>query len=166
MASNKSYWSDLLGVGDFYFDLGVVIIEATLNLKNRTGGLTSLEELKQYLKANTAIGKKNAISDDDIARAVEKLAILGNGFKIVLIKEAKYLLTVPMELNTDHDDVFSIAEEGGFVSAELMVRRLGWTAVRFEVIINKLLREGIVWIDSKDGVNLYYFPGLMGSIHT
>ncbi len=115
MASNKSYWSDLLGVGDFYFDLGVVIIEASISLKNRTGGLSSLDDVRQYLKSNTAIGKKNLISEDDICRAVEKLAVLGNGFKIVMIKGAKYLLSVPMELNTDYDEVFSIAEEGDYL---------------------------------------------------
>lgn len=163
LASNKSYWSDLLGVGDFYFDLGVVIIEASINLKNRTGGLSSLDDVRQYLKSNTAIGKKNEISDDDISRAVEKLVVLGNGFKIVIIKGTKYLLSVPMELNTDHDEVFSMAEEKGFVSMEMITRRLGWTSLRFEVIINKLLREGIVWVDNYNGSSLYYFPGLMGN---
>lgn len=38
LASGKGFWSEMLGVGDFYYELGVQIIEVCLALKHRNGG--------------------------------------------------------------------------------------------------------------------------------
>uniref|UniRef100_A0A8C7UKI0 Vacuolar-sorting protein SNF8 n=1 Tax=Oncorhynchus mykiss TaxID=8022 RepID=A0A8C7UKI0_ONCMY len=45
LASGKGFWSEMLGVGDFYYELGVQIIEVCLALKHRNGGLITLDEL-------------------------------------------------------------------------------------------------------------------------
>lgn len=37
--AGKGFWSEMLGVGDFYYELGVQIIEVCLALKHRNGGL-------------------------------------------------------------------------------------------------------------------------------
>uniref|UniRef100_A0A3Q3LAG5 Vacuolar-sorting protein SNF8 n=1 Tax=Mastacembelus armatus TaxID=205130 RepID=A0A3Q3LAG5_9TELE len=47
LASGKGFWSEMLGVGDFYYELGVQIIEVCLALKHRNGGLITLDELHQ-----------------------------------------------------------------------------------------------------------------------
>ncbi|XP_034497691.1 vacuolar-sorting protein SNF8 isoform X2 [Ailuropoda melanoleuca] len=49
LASGKGFWSEMLGVGDFYYELGVQIIEVCLALKHRNGGLITLEELRQQV---------------------------------------------------------------------------------------------------------------------
>lgn len=36
--AGKGFWSEMLGVGDFYYELGVQIIEVCLALKHRNGG--------------------------------------------------------------------------------------------------------------------------------
>eukprot|EP00061_Rhincodon_typus_P009944 g33833.t1 len=38
VSSGKGFWSEMLGVGDFYYELGVQIIEVCLALKHRNGG--------------------------------------------------------------------------------------------------------------------------------
>ncbi|XP_014744873.1 PREDICTED: vacuolar-sorting protein SNF8 [Sturnus vulgaris] len=38
LASGKGFWAEMLGVGDFYYELGVQIIEVCLALKHRNGG--------------------------------------------------------------------------------------------------------------------------------
>ncbi len=151
LASNKSYWSDLLGFGNFYFELGVVIIQASMSLKAKNGGMSSIDEILRYIKSSTSIGKKNEITEDDVLRAVEKLGILGNGIRVVTVKGAKYLVTVPMELNNDHEDLFALAQDGGFISESEAIHSLGWTKPRFDTIIQKLLREGFVWLDLHEG---------------
>nr|XP_019967349.1 PREDICTED: uncharacterized protein LOC109646090 isoform X2 [Paralichthys olivaceus] len=45
--TEKGFWSEMLGVGDFYYELGVQIIEVCLALKHRNGGLITLDELHQ-----------------------------------------------------------------------------------------------------------------------
>jgi ESCRT-II complex subunit VPS22 len=49
MIANKGFWSELLGVGDFYYELGVQIIEACLATRERNGGLMDLQDLKKML---------------------------------------------------------------------------------------------------------------------
>lgn len=39
LTAGKGFWSEMLGVGDFYYELGVQIIEVCLALKHRNGGL-------------------------------------------------------------------------------------------------------------------------------
>ena len=45
LASSKGFWSEMLGVGDFYYELGVQIIEVCMVNAHKTGGLMELEDL-------------------------------------------------------------------------------------------------------------------------
>ena len=44
LASNKGFWTELLGFGDFYYELGVQVAEACLASKAQDGGLCELEK--------------------------------------------------------------------------------------------------------------------------
>uniref|UniRef100_A0A8V1AAX2 Vacuolar-sorting protein SNF8 n=1 Tax=Gallus gallus TaxID=9031 RepID=A0A8V1AAX2_CHICK len=82
LASGKGFWSEMLGVGDFYYELGVQIIEVCLALKHRNGGLITLEELhQQVLKGRGKFAQE--VSQDDLLRAIKKLKVLGSGFGII-----------------------------------------------------------------------------------
>ena len=82
LASNKGFWSDLLGVGDFYYELGVQIIQICLATRHVNGGIISLSELRDRIRNSKSRSRQNT-SDDDIKRAVEKLSVLGSGFQII-----------------------------------------------------------------------------------
>lgn len=45
LSAGKGFWSEMLGVGDFYYEIGVQIIEVCLATQHRNGGLMNLEEL-------------------------------------------------------------------------------------------------------------------------
>ena len=47
--ANKGFWAELLGVGDFYYELGIQIIDVCLSTRGRNGGLVELGELKRQL---------------------------------------------------------------------------------------------------------------------
>lgn len=47
LLAGKGFWSEMLGVGDFYYELGVQIIEVCLALKHRNGGVWFHWKLKQ-----------------------------------------------------------------------------------------------------------------------
>lgn len=49
LASSKGFWAEILGIGDFYFELGVKIVEACIKMKEQTGGLVELTTLKRKL---------------------------------------------------------------------------------------------------------------------
>lgn len=50
-AATKGFWSELLGVGDFYYELAVQIIEVCLRTRSQNGGLIAMEDLMQLLRA-------------------------------------------------------------------------------------------------------------------
>jgi ESCRT-II complex subunit VPS22 len=53
LASSKGFWSDVLGIGDFYYELGVQIVEICMANNHKNGGeliesitIISIEEIK------------------------------------------------------------------------------------------------------------------------
>ncbi|KAF9420709.1 ESCRT-II subunit protein snf8 [Podila epigama] len=50
LASRKGYWGELLGVGDFYYELGIQIIDVCLSTRALNGGLMELSEVKRRVE--------------------------------------------------------------------------------------------------------------------
>ncbi len=103
------------------------------------------------------------VHEDDIERAIKKLQLLGNGFKVMRMGGRKMVVSVPVELNRDHEDLGTLGQtNGGCVSPELAKEHLGWDSDRFHRAIMVLMREGMVWIDDGDesASRLYWFPSL------
>ncbi|XP_065896731.1 vacuolar-sorting protein SNF8-like [Dysidea avara] len=160
LASSKGFWAQMLGVGDFYYELGVKIIEICLAAKERTGGLMGFDELKQRLMATRGKSKQE-VSDDDIARAIKKLKLLGNGFAIIPVGKHRLVQSVPGELSLDHSIVLQKAEKTSHVSVATMVSDYGWTEVRAKKVLDHMIAEGMAWLDTQNGEEpLYWFPGL------
>lgn len=67
------------------------------------------------------------------------------------------LLSVPVELSTDHFELLGAAQDEGYISEELLASRNAWPAERFRQVVNVLLLEGIVWVDDHRGVLLLVF---------
>ena len=55
LASNKGVWAQLLGFGDFYYELGVQIVEACLATRAYNGGLIDLPALQRYVQASLCL---------------------------------------------------------------------------------------------------------------
>lgn len=181
LASNKGFWADLLGVGDFYFELAIKVIQICLQTRSANGGIITLKELLtriQQLNGAQAVrnSKKKAIgtssssgiaevSGEDLLRAIEKLEILGKGFSIVPTnrRDDPLILSVPIEMNRDHSELMAVAQELGYVSDTMMRSLHSWTSERFTQCVGPLLQEGIVWGDLYDGVWTYWFPSLWRS---
>ena len=50
LASNKGMFAQLLGIGDFYYQLGVQIIEACLATRTHNGGMVELSLLRHLVQ--------------------------------------------------------------------------------------------------------------------
>ncbi|KAF9912475.1 ESCRT-II subunit protein snf8 [Linnemannia zychae] len=50
LASSKGVWGELLGVGDFYYELGIQIIDVCLSTRALNGGLMELSEVKRRVE--------------------------------------------------------------------------------------------------------------------
>ncbi|KAM7029760.1 vacuolar-sorting protein SNF8 isoform 4-T4 [Acridotheres tristis] len=163
LASGKGFWAEMLGVGDFYYELGVQIIEVCLALKHRNGGLITLEELQQQvLKGRGKFAQD--VSQDDLLRAIKKLKVLGNGFGIIPVGGTFLVQSVPAELNMDHTVVLQLAEKKGFVTVSEIRGSLKWEMERAKQ--DHLLKEGMAWLDLQAPAEpQFWFPALFPELH-
>lgn len=159
LASSKGFWSEILGVGDFYYELGVQITEVCLATKANNGGLIALNDLLRLVLKGRGRTRQD-VSEDDVIRAIKKLAILGSGFKVLPLQGRQLVQSVPSELNKDHTEVLQLAENTGFTTASVIQSKLSWNKERIDQILDHLIQEGMVWIDKQDSTEiLYWVPG-------
>lgn len=62
LTSRKGLWSELLGVGDYYYELAVRAIEACVATRPLNGGIIALDELVRILR------RKRSAYVDDVSR--------------------------------------------------------------------------------------------------
>lgn len=82
LASNKGFWADLLGVGNFYYELGIVVIQICLQTRVTNGGLMYLQDLLDHIR-ESEVRSRQGVSLEDVKRAIERLSVLGGGYKII-----------------------------------------------------------------------------------
>ncbi|XP_075234946.1 vacuolar-sorting protein SNF8 [Lycorma delicatula] len=164
LASGKGFWS-VLGIGDFYYELSVQIVEVCLATNDKNGGLITLDELRQRLiKARGRSKQHQEITIDDLLCAAKKLRIFGSGFSIVPIGKGQYLVqSIPGELSMDHTAVLQqTANLGmGYISASILQKELKWEAGRCQKAIDHMVKEGLCWVDEQNTIEkLYWFSSM------
>ncbi|XP_062549368.1 vacuolar-sorting protein SNF8 isoform X2 [Armigeres subalbatus] len=163
LASGKGFWS-VLGMGDFYYELAIQVVEVCLAANHSTGGLMELNELRSRLV--TARGRKQIhqeIVNEDIIMAARKLKIFGNGFFVFPVGDGQYMVqSVPGELSLDETSVLSAAVNNsqGYVTISMLTDNLKWTEFRAKQAVEKIISDGLAWVDSQGGEVSYWFPSL------
>ncbi|XP_046846028.1 vacuolar-sorting protein SNF8-like [Xenia sp. Carnegie-2017] len=160
LASSKGFWAEMLGVGDFYYELGIQAIEICMATRTRNGGLLPLDELHRLLLKGGGKSRQD-VTVDDLARAIKKLHTLGSGFQIIPVGQNRIVQSVPGELNMDHTTVLELSQETSNISLSLITNTLGWEIKRAEHVLEHMIQEGMIWIDDQECKDrLYWFPGL------
>ncbi|KAF9174693.1 ESCRT-II subunit protein snf8 [Mortierella sp. AD010] len=162
LASSKGFWGELLGVSDFYYELGIQIIDVCLSTRALNGGLMELSEVKRRVERMrgirdnkvpnstssnthsnsfsskwTSIASKDTnmeVTEDDVLRAIKTLAPLGSGFQVLQIGDKKMVSSVPRELNRDQSAILALVRD-------------------------TLLEDGLMWIDKQAEPYEYWVPG-------
>ncbi|XP_015115277.1 vacuolar-sorting protein SNF8 [Diachasma alloeum] len=164
LASGKGFWS-VLGIGDFYYELAVQIVEVCMATNYKNGGLITLDELRERLVQARGRRKEHQdITNEDLLAAAKKLRIFGNGFSIVPIGRGKYLVqSIPGELSMDHTAVLQQASVSGnaYTSVGLLEGELKWERDRAQKALDHMMKMGLAWLDEQgEEGNLYWFPSL------
>ncbi|KAJ1533457.1 ESCRT-II subunit protein snf8, partial [Nowakowskiella sp. JEL0078] len=148
LASNKGFWSEVMGFGDFYYELGVQIAQVCISTREQNGGLIELMELKRKIELMRG---KNAqeISEYDIIRSIGSMKPLGNGFDVLVVGDRKIVQSVPRELNLDFSTVLVLVKDTGSVIEDDLIQKLGWEKSRASRVLDNLVKEGIFWIDTQ-----------------
>lgn len=168
LASNKGFWSNMLDIGDFYYELGVQVVEVCMASQHKTGGLLELGELRQKLVSSRGRSHHHQdITTDDLLRATKKLKILGTGFTVIPLNSGRYLVqSVPGEMSLDQVSVLDQAEKyRGLVSGEILKKNLQWDRQRSELVLERMVGSGQLWVDSQgEGEqNQYWVPSIFSS---
>ncbi|KAI9478224.1 MAG: EAP30/Vps36 family-domain-containing protein [Benjaminiella poitrasii] len=161
LASNKGFWADLLGVGDFYYELGIQIIEACITSRTNDGGLTELNDIMRRLERTRGMGgtnKKQQITEDDIVRAIKTLKPLSGGYEVLQIGNRRMVRSVPKELDKDQSSLLLLAQTTGYVDYDMIKNELGWTSERIHTATQHLLQDGIAWLDKFGEHESYWIP--------
>ncbi|EIE82682.1 hypothetical protein RO3G_07387 [Rhizopus delemar RA 99-880] len=127
---NKGFWADLLGVGDFYYELGIQIIEACITSRSSDGGLTELAEIMRRIKTMRGMDTKQQITEDDMIRAIKTLKPLSGGYQVLQIGDKKLVRSIPKELDKDQTTLLLLAQKEGYVTFDMVYRELGWNKER------------------------------------
>jgi ESCRT-II complex subunit VPS22 len=161
LASNKGMWAQLLGFGDFYYELGVQIIEACLATRAHNGGLVELSVLTGLVQRRRGQAA-DAVTEDDILRAIKQIESLRGGYSVTRIGNRTIVRSVPGELSTDTNELLKLAQGKGHVSVAQITVDLRWDAARADQAISTLLKEGFAMLDdgAPGGVRLIWFPCL------
>lgn len=167
LASGKGFWS-VLGIGDFYYELAVQIVEVCLATNQKNGGLIGLNELRtRLIKARGQRKEHQEITNEDLLAAARKLRIFGNSFSVLPIGKGEYLVqSIPGELSMDHTAVLQQASNSNTasVSVSQLKQSLNWEEERVQKALDHMVKEGLAWIDLQSPEeNLYWFPSLFSA---
>jgi len=166
LASGKGFWSNMLEIGDFYYELAVQIVEVCMAHSEKTGGLMELGDIKHKLiKSRGRSAVHQEITTEDLLISAKKLKVLGNGFTVIGLGSGRYLVqSVPGELSSDQILVLEEAEKNnGCVSTSTLHTKMGWDHNRIDIVVNKMVGEGLVWVDAKATEKMYWVPSIFTS---
>lgn len=157
-------WAEMLGLGDWQYELGVQIVDVCVSTRERNGGLIEMSELVRLVSKLRGV-KGGEITEDDVTRSIKTLQPLGAGYQVVDLGGRKMVRSVVKELDEDQAIVLAIAQvEGGRIVEDILVRQKGWTRDRARAALdNMLLRDGLCWLDEQDETcgRAYWVPSAM-----
>lgn len=152
-------------MGDFYFELSIQIVEICLALAESTGGMLEISELRERLnRSRSQKAKQQEITNEDILLATKKLKIFGNSFQVHSLGKDRHIIqSIPGELSLQETKALTLAASTatGSITKTLLAKELGWNELRTQQAIDKLISEGLVWIDEQNEEEpSYWFPSL------
>jgi ESCRT-II complex subunit VPS22 len=173
----KGIW-DKMGVGDWYYKLGIQVVDVCLRGRERGGGLLGLDEVIREVEILRKGGQRdrfkgddneNGITESDVRRAIDTLEPLGCGYALVEMGGVKLVRCSPGVLDKDSIIVVEAAsstQRGAVTSQEVweFTRRPSsrsvngnsgnWSFDRVERALEKsLMEDGTVWIDEQATVD-------------
>ena len=144
----------LFSVDDFYYEISVKVIEICRQTKDMNGGVISFDELENGYFVHLNVERP------DLENAIDMLKSLDGGFETFHIRGKKFLRSVPNELTSDQTKILEICSVLGYASIPLLKANLLWKNVRSKAILEEMVANGLLWIDTQAGgkVILYWDP--------
>lgn len=159
-----SVWAKMLGssVNDFYFELAVRVVEECRSTRAENGGMIPISEMQKRIeKGRGLVGGGMEVTEDDIQRALDSLQPLGGLFKVTALGSTKFIRSVPKELNPDQSKVLEVIQVLGYVTVSMLQDNLCWERARAIAVIDDLVADGLVWVDTQADETEFWSPAGM-----
>lgn len=132
--------------------LAIRVVEICQDTRDINGGLLSMKELRSRLKDNTSVPLE--FLEEDIAKALAMISILGEGFEILTISGKKWIRHFTAlgksSISSDQQKVYELCEfTGGYVTQALLRDNFGWDKIRLKTVIDEMIMAGFLWTDSQ-----------------
>jgi ESCRT-II complex subunit VPS22 len=160
----SSVWAKMLGssVNDFYFELAVRVVEVCRETRAENGGMIAVSEMRKRIeKGRGIIGGGIDVTDDDVERALDSLAPLEGGFKVIPLGSHRFIRSVPKELNLDQSTVLEVIQILGYVTISMLQDNLVWERARAVAVMDDLVSDSLVWVDLQASETEYWSPASM-----
>lgn len=160
-----SVWAKMLGssVNDFYFELGVRVVEVCRETRSENGGMIAVAEVRKRVVKGRAglVGGGLDVTEDDILRAIDSLEPLGGMFKVTSLGGSKFIRSVPKELNQDQSTVLEVIQILGYVTVSMLQANLAWERARAFAVTDDLVADSLVWVDDQAEETEFWSPASM-----
>ncbi|KAM9927959.1 hypothetical protein OXX80_010153 [Metschnikowia pulcherrima] len=147
----------------FFVGLGVRMVEICQETRNINGGLMPVTELQSRLQESVSVPL--TVSEEDIRKALDSLISLGKGYETILINNKQWIKfsgpTGPETISNYQKKVYELCEfMGGHVTYRLLRDNLGWDNVRSRTVVEEMIMNGFLWVDSQgpSGASQFWEP--------
>lgn len=147
-----------MGIGEYYYELAVQILEICILQRDKYGALLELSRLQTFVNQSRSRFKRKKSDQqlvtllfflltagrrstnlllrnrDDIHQAIRTITPLGNGVQLIVIGDKHYLQSVPGTLDTDTVKALEVAQQSGSLNAADLLN-LCWGALRVELCL-------------------------------
>lgn len=161
--SKGSFWNEMRGLQEFYHELSVQIVEICRRTRPQNGGLMRVSDITETINVRARKFGGTEISNDDVVRAVDSLKVLESGIQVATIGANQWVRSVPQELNQDQSVVLETAQIIGFVSSSTMRLNFSWERARAQQVLEDLLGNGMLWVDTQGREVEYWLPSSIGN---
>lgn len=159
------WWTEMLGLSDWQYELGVQIVDVCVSTRHRNGGMIPMAELIRLVTKLRGMAA-GAITEADVVRSIKTLHPLGAGYQIIELGARKLVRSVVKELDGDQAAIVATAQDtnGRVVVDMLVAGPLRWSLERAQAALdNMLLIDGMCWMDEQDdeAAISYWIPSAM-----
>lgn len=101
------------------------------------------------------------VTPTDIESVVEDMEVFGSGLKLEQLGNGERVVRSDvLELSSEQGDVLVACDALGYVTVEMLVYELQWSQIRAISVLEKMVREGMLWVDKQVSPTQYWVPNL------
>jgi len=82
-------------------------------------------------------------------------------FQVMTLGGSKFIRSVPKELNQDQSTVLEVIQVLGHVTVSMLRANLGWDRARALAVIDDLVADSLVWVDTQGEETEFWSPAGM-----